>query len=120
MTKKRKPQAEMEMIFIASDGNALKTGVGAAGATNAETWAMFRNARRAAVPQLRAQFLLDYYSAKGDLVDTIFLDASGYRLITGERVKTEAQYRKIDAAYWAKVTKNYRKQKAAAANAATA
>lgn len=116
---KRKPQAEMEMIYIASDGHALKTGIGAAGKTNTETWAMFRNAKRAEVPKLRAQFLLDYYNAKGDLVDTILLDAAGYRLISGERVKTEAQYRKIDAAYWTKATKEYRKKKSASA-AATA
>lgn len=113
----KKPQAEMEMIFIASDGHALKTGVGAAGKTNAETWAMFRNAKRAEISKLRAQFLLDYYNAKGDLVDTILLDAAGYRLITGERVKTEAQYRKIDTAYWAKATKKYRAERANAAAA---
>lgn len=91
----------MQMIYIDDDGDARQTKVGAAMATNALTWAAFNSYRQLEVPSSNARFLLDYYNAKGDLGDTILLDAARYEAITGEKVKTDAEYRAIDAAYWA-------------------
>jgi translation elongation factor P/translation initiation factor 5A len=88
--------SRMEMIYIDCEGQARHTGVGAAMATNAATWAAFKSYRRMEVPKIRARFLLDYYNAKGDLADTILLDAAGFELISNEKAKTEAEYRKID------------------------
>jgi len=90
----------MEMIFIDSDDQALKTGVGAAMDTAAATWAAFRSYRRFAVDKDSATFLLDYYNKRGDLADTICLDDDGFVAITGERPKDEAQYRAVDDQYW--------------------
>jgi len=90
----------MTMIYIDDDGDARQTGVGAAMETNAETWAAFNRHRAAEVPKGHARFLLDYYNAKGDLADTIRLDATAFETITGEKVKTDAEYRRIDEKYW--------------------
>lgn len=97
----------MMMIYIDNDDNARQTGVGAAMKTNALTWAAFKSYRWLEVPKDRAKFLLDYHNAKGDLADTILLDAAGFEAISNEKVKTDAAYRKIDAAYWAKARKEY-------------
>lgn len=90
----------MEMIYI--DGSdARHTGVGAAFATNAETWAQFKECQKLEVPRDNATFLLDYYNAKGDLAGTIFLDDATYAHIANEPVLSAAAYRKIDRDYWA-------------------
>lgn len=93
--------SHMTMIYIDGNGDACQTGVGAAMETNAETWAAFNRHRAAEVPKGHARFLLDYYNAKGDLVDTIRLDATAFEAITGEKVKTDAEYQQIDDDYWA-------------------
>jgi hypothetical protein len=93
----------MEMIFIDSDDQARHTNVGAAMGSNAATWAAFRSYRFFDVGKDRAQFLLDYHNAKGDLAGTIFLDAAGFIAISGEKPKTDADYRQIDADYWSEV-----------------
>lgn len=112
--------SRMEMIYVASDGYALKAGVGAAMETNAMTWAAFNSYRHLEAPKDRALilkgrplFLLDYYNAKGDLADTIRLDATGFEAISGEKIKAEAEYRKIDADYWAKARAEYDARKKA-------
>lgn len=98
----------MEMIYI--DGNdARHTNVRAAFKTNADTWAAFKSCRRIEVPQERAEFLLDYHNAKGDLADTIFLDAAGFAAISNEPVLSAEEYRKIDRDYWAKARAEYSK-----------
>jgi hypothetical protein len=103
--------SHMQMIYIDSDGDARQTNVGAAAKTNAQTWATFNSHRRLAVPYDRARFLLDYYNAKGDLSDTIPLDATGFEAITNETAKTDAEYRKIDADYWVAARKEYEAHK---------
>lgn len=97
----------MQMIFIDSDDQALHTNVGAAQETDAQTWATFRSYRRLGVSFKEAAFLLDYYNRKGDLADTIALSKESFRAITGERVRTEAEYRKIDDEYWDKARSEY-------------
>lgn len=91
----------MEMIYIDSNDNARHTNVGAAMDSNAATWAAFQSYRRFEVGEDRAQFLLDYHNAKGYLGGTIRLDAGGFTAISGERLKSDAAYRKIDDDYWA-------------------
>lgn len=93
--------SRMEMIYIDSDGHARKTGVGAIFDTNAETLAAFRSAKPHDVGTERAEFLLDYYNRKGDLTDTIGITRSVYERITGEQAKSDAEYRALDAEYWA-------------------
>jgi hypothetical protein len=103
----------MTMIYIDDDGDARQTGAGAAMETNAETWAAFNRHRAAGVPKGSARFLLDYYNAKGDLVDTILLDAAAFEAITGEKVKTDLEYRKIDEKYWSDARASYAAKRAA-------
>lgn len=97
----------MQMIYIDDSDNARHTGVGAAFKTNAECWAQFQMCREFEVPKGRCKFLLDYYNAKGDLADTILLDAAGFAHIANETVKTDAEYRQIDADYWVKARTEY-------------
>lgn len=103
----------MTMIYIDDDGDARQTNVGAAMETNAETWAAFNRHRAAEVPKGSARFLLDYYNAKGDLADTIRLDAAAFETITGQKVKTDAEYRQIDETYWRDAREAYDAKRAA-------
>ena len=89
-----------EIIYIDSDDQARKTDMEHVGETNAATWADFRDLRRFAVDKASARFLLDYYNAKGDLADTIFIDVGGFVAITGSQPKSDAAYRAIDRQYW--------------------
>ena len=93
-------RSRLEMIYIDSEDAARKTNVGAVMETNQETWHAFLSAKQLEVPAEKAQFLLDYYNRKGDLADTICLDAAGFKQITGEPVLSEAEYVAIDGAYW--------------------
>ena len=90
----------MEMIYIDSDNAARKTGVGCECETPAETWAAFRSAKALEVPINEASFLLDYHNRRGDLVDTIPLSRDGFEQITGERARSDAEYRTFDAEFW--------------------
>jgi hypothetical protein len=102
----------MEMIYIDSDNLARHTNVRTAMDTNALTWAAFNRYRSYDVPPEKACFLLDYHNAKGDLGDTICLDATGFEAITGQKTKTDAEYRKIDDDYWAVARKEYAAERA--------
>lgn len=95
----------MEMIYIDSEDLARHTDLGVSLDTNKATWAAFRSYRHLEVASADAQFLLDYHDAKGDLVDTICLDAAGFRAITGQRPKTDKAYQEIDRKYWAAIAK---------------
>lgn len=44
--------------------------------------------------------LRHYHDRKGDLVDTIAISREDFTRITGEPVKSDAEYRRIDAEYW--------------------
>lgn len=106
-------QSRMETFYCGPGRKVLyKTGIGAIMESSADTWADFKSRRKLEVPAHRATFLLDYYNRRGDLSDTIFLDDTGYAAITGEKVKTEAQYRKIDSDYWRKTKAERQKQAA--------
>lgn len=102
--------SRMEMIFIDSDGHARKTGVGAIMDTPADTWRAFLTAKRFDVGA-DADFLLDYYNRKGDLADTIGLRRRDFERITGEKARTDAEYREIDRKYWADAMAELRAQK---------
>lgn len=95
----------MEMIYIDDSDNARQTGVRAAFKTNAETWAQFQKCRVFAVSKGNARFLLDYYNSRGDLGETILLDAFGFEYISNEKAKSDAKYRKTDSEYWAAAIK---------------
>jgi sugar/nucleoside kinase (ribokinase family) len=90
----------MQMIYIDTDGNARHTGVAAAMETNAATRKAFNSHRPFGVPFAQAAFLCDYYDRRGDLVDTIAIRREDFTRITGEPVKSNAQYRRIDAEFW--------------------
>ena len=90
----------MQMIYIDSDGDARHTGVGAAMTTNAATRKAFLSLRPLGVHVDQAAFLCDYHDRRGDLVDTIAIRREDFTRITGEPVKSDAEYRRIDADYW--------------------
>lgn len=90
----------MELIFIDSEDLAQKTGLTRSLDSDAETWAEFQSYRRFGVEIEEAKFLLDYYNRKGDLADSIAIDANGFTEITGQAPKTDATYRKIDRDFW--------------------
>ncbi len=96
-------QSYMEMIYIDTDDQARHTDVSAAADSNRATWAAFQSYRHLDVGSERAQFLLDYHNAKGDLASTIYLDAKGFTAVSGENPKTDTAYRKIDRNYWTEV-----------------
>lgn len=100
----------IEIIYIDSEDQVRKTNMERVGATNAATWAEFRDLRRFSVEKASARFLIDYHNAKGDLADTICIDVGGFVAITGSQPKSEATYRAIDRQYW----ENARKQTPAA------
>lgn len=56
-------------ILCIKRGDTLKTGRGAAGATYAETYRLFQQARKFEVLIVRATFLVDLRDPKGDLVE---------------------------------------------------
>lgn len=93
-------QSFMELIYIDSDDQACQTGLRRSASTNAQTSAEFRRWKFLAVDIKQARFLLDYHNAKGDLSDTIAIDEEGFRAITGQAPKTDAEYRKIDTDFW--------------------
>lgn len=95
----------MQMIYIDSDGDARQTGVGAAMETNAATRKAFNALRPLAAPFDQAAFLCDYHDRNGDLVDTIAIRRDDFTRITGEPVKSDAEYRRIDADYWREARK---------------
>lgn len=99
------PASYMQMIYVDSANCARHTNVRAACGANAQTWAAFNSYRRLGVPVETATFLLDYHNAKGDLSDTIGLDAAGFQAVTGQKAKSEAEYRAIDAEYWREARK---------------
>jgi len=96
----------MELIYIDSDDDARQTDMRAANGSDAETWATFRSYRRYAVDIKTALFLLDYHKANNDLADTIPIDATGFKIITGQEPKSDAEYRKIDSDFWDAVRKD--------------
>lgn len=95
--------SHMEIIFFGRGNAAYKTGCGAAGKTDAETWAMWRDAQPLARPLESAPFGLDYYNRRGDLVKTIGLDRAGFEHLTGRKARGPAYYKAKDEAYWRKV-----------------
>lgn len=105
----------MEMIYLDSGNNARKTGMIHALGTDDETVARFEAHKALEVERNHAKFLLDLYDASGDIIDTIYLDASGFQAVTGEKPKNDAAYRRTDDAYWTraqalqKLTKEERK-----------
>lgn len=107
------PKSYMLMIYIDDADDARQTNFGAAMDTDALTWATFQSYRRMEVGSDDCKFLLDYYNRKGDLADTIRLDVSGFRAITGETEKSDAEYVKIDKDYWADARAKYEARKVA-------
>lgn len=103
----------MEFIYIDSEDLARQTGLALSLDTDAETWAKFNSFRRYAVDIKKAKFLLDYHNRKGDLADTIPVDAGGFMTITGQAMKPEKTYLKIDRDYWRDVTKERNAKRAA-------
>jgi hypothetical protein len=94
--------AELEMLYIANDGFARKAGCFMEMPEPKAKQAVARY-RKLEVAKGRARFLLDYYDDSGDLADTILLDGDGFTIITGNAVKSDAEYCKIDEDYWADV-----------------
>jgi hypothetical protein len=92
--------SRMEMIYIDTDRQARKTGVGAVFDTPSMTWQAFCSTRPHAVPIEEADFILDYYNRKGDLSASIPISRASFERITGERALTDAEYRALDAQFW--------------------
>lgn len=93
-------QSFIELIYIDNDEQACHTNLRTAAASNAATLAAFREYKRYGVDIKVAKFLVDYHNAKGDLSDTIAIDADGFRAITGINPLTDEEYRQIDSDFW--------------------
>jgi hypothetical protein len=94
--------AYMEMIFIDSEHQARKTGIGAEFDTDRLTKLAFDSIRHLAVPIETAAFIVDYYDPDGDLADSIAVSREGFREITNQEPLSEQEYLQTDVAYWAK------------------
>jgi hypothetical protein len=82
-------------------GVGHKTGKGAAWATEDEARMHFEHARTfLEVPKDRAEFLLDLHNGNDDLIDTVLLDAAGFKAITGEEPLSPEEYAAYDRSYW--------------------
>lgn len=55
-----------------------------------------------------ADFLMDLYDTRGDLVDTIFIDSATFTDLTGMEPDIN-RFEKYDTAYWNKVTARHLK-----------
>jgi hypothetical protein len=95
----------IEIIYIDSADHACQTNLVRSCETDAATWAEFQSYRRHAVNINQACFLLDYHNRKGGLGSTIPIDAEGFKAITGQAPKSEAEYRQIDTEFWNDVSK---------------
>jgi hypothetical protein len=99
--------AYMQMIYIDTDGDARHTNVGVAMNSNSETRHAFEALRPLSVDFAMADFLLDLHDANGDLVDTLAIRKEDFPIITGEVVKSDADYRRIDRQYWVRARRQH-------------
>lgn len=88
----------IEMEYISSDGQGLYTGVGAEGESDEESRVLFERAKLSQCDEADAEYICDLRSDSGDIIDTVLLTSAGYRAVTGEAEKSEAEYRAIEAA----------------------
>ncbi len=95
-------RAFMEMIFIDPKTNhGLFIGVGAEDRFGV-LLSMFDSYRDLNCPANEAEFILDLHDESHELVDTLYLTASGFEKITGEKAKTAEEYRKYEEEYMAR------------------
>ena len=109
----RKPKSRMDFIFIDDEGNARNTRVGAMFETDAQTWENFKSWRFLESDGPEARFILDYYNSKGDLTDSIRMDARAFERITNEKALSNAEYVRLDKKYWEEARAKWRARKAA-------
>lgn len=95
-------------ILDIRDDCGHKTGKGASFLTEPEARVGFDKARALAVPADRADFLVDCHDDKGDIVDTIFIDAAGFEVLVGEAPTSSEVYAAYDAAYWRRALESLR------------
>lgn len=88
----------IEIEYIGSDGHGIYTGVGAEGRNDEESRVLFECARRQQCSKENAKYICDLRADSGDIIDTVLLSSAGYRALTGEAEKTEADYRAIEMA----------------------
>ncbi len=84
-------------IIDARSGNACVTGLGAMFKSIKATREAFDNARQ--LEKANGPFLLDLY-VKGDLVDTIRIDADGVEAISGTTPESPEYYVEYDKKFW--------------------
>jgi hypothetical protein len=107
----------IEIIDVRTD-NGLKTGKGAAWNTAEEAREDFeRRVRPLDVEKGRHAFLADLRDADGNLVDTVRLDATGFRVLTGEEPADVDTYRGIDRDHWVAVRALHKAAKAEGSHA---
>jgi hypothetical protein len=91
----------VETLYIASDGNARKTNVGAEWETDEETRAAFNSLKRLDADPKKGDFIFDLHADNGDILDTVSLTSESFELITGEKALSEEDYCQIDDKHWA-------------------
>ena len=91
MDKNNRQPMMIKSFFIGEkiDNICFKTGVGAIGATDSETQHLFESAKKRNCDPAFASFLFDLHDDHGDIVDTIFLSAEDYTVITGENAMSK-------------------------------
>lgn len=87
-------------IIDVRDGDGCKTGHGAAFLSEKKARASFDTFRQLNVTDARHAFLLDLHAADGTLIDTILLDAAGFKQVTGEHPKSAAHHARVDRKFW--------------------
>lgn len=93
----------VEIIYIDSNGDARKTGLGAAGATWDETLECFAAAKAQQCDTKEAEFLCDLHDKEGDIIETVGLSRRSVEQISGEVAKSDDEYVRFDYDFWDKI-----------------
>lgn len=93
----------VEIIYIDSNEDARKTGMGAVGATWEETRRCFNVACSQQCDIESAEFLCDLHDTDGDIIETVGLTRSAVEWITGETAKSDDEYVAYDKNFWSTV-----------------
>lgn len=90
----------MEGSYLGKMDVEYKTGVGAEWKNDADATEAFESIRQYEMDIHKAEFLIDLYEDDGVMIDTIAVNAENYTKITGEPVRTKAEYIKTNHKYW--------------------
>lgn len=97
----------LEIYYIDDKGMVRYTSLGAEGIDNEWAIESFNNSKKFEVKKEEAKFVLDLMNDEDDILDSIYIDNTGFTAITGETPKTNQEYINFDKQYWEKQYKRY-------------